>query len=78
MSPTIIRERGFRIVIFFNDHAPAHVHAIKDDGMARFGLEPVEVLDNYGLKKKDLKRARQIIEENQALLLENWNLIHGE
>jgi len=28
--PTIIRQEGFRIVIYPNDHFPAHVHVIKD------------------------------------------------
>lgn len=27
--PTIHSEDGFRFVIYFNDHAPAHVHAFK-------------------------------------------------
>jgi hypothetical protein len=36
--PTIIREEGFRIVIYPNDHLPAHVHVIKSDGEIRIEL----------------------------------------
>lgn len=66
MSPTILYEQGYRVTIFFNDHPPAHVHVFKDDGMARLGLNPVEVIDNEGLNRKELKTAMQIVESNSC------------
>jgi hypothetical protein len=32
---TVLRSHGFRIVIYTNDHEPAHVHAINANGEAK-------------------------------------------
>ncbi|MDQ7027097.1 MAG: DUF4160 domain-containing protein [Anaerolineae bacterium] len=77
MSPTIIYKDGYRVTIFFNDHPPPHVHVTKDDGMARLGLNPVEMIDNEGLSRKELKTAIQIVESNRDILIAKWNQIHG-
>ena len=29
--PTVLRKRGFRVMIYVDDHEPPHVHAWKDD-----------------------------------------------
>jgi Domain of unknown function (DUF4160) len=40
--PTIIREDGFRVVIYPNDHIPAHVHVLKGGGEVRIDLGSIE------------------------------------
>ena len=35
---TVFRVRSFRIVIYSNDHSPAHVHAIEPDCEAKVAL----------------------------------------
>lgn len=78
MSPNVLTERGYRFVIYFNDHAPAHIHVIKDGADARFTLEPIEMTHNRGFKKSDLKTIRSIIEDNKDFLLEMWDEIHAD
>lgn len=51
--PTVLRSSGFRIVIYSNDHRPAHVHAISAEGEAVFVLNcpdgPLELREIYQL-----------------------------
>ena len=44
--PTIIKQDGFRIVIYPNDHLPSHVHVIKGDGEVRISLNTVRLIDS--------------------------------
>ncbi len=56
---------------------PAHVHVDRGDGTAKFWLEPLRLAYSYGLKPAELKLARQIIFEHQALLLRKWHEYFG-
>jgi hypothetical protein len=77
---TVHRAAGFRIVIYKDDHAPAHVHVIKD-GEVIINLvgkhgQP-EVRQYYGSTKSDVPKSLRIVAEQQALLLAKWKEIHG-
>ena len=78
---TIHRALGLRFVIFSNDHLPAHVHVI-GDGEAKIDIigangEP-ELIWAVGFKRNDVRRAVDIVAENQKAFLERWTDIHGE
>jgi Domain of unknown function (DUF4160) len=36
--PTIIKQDGFRVVMYPNDHIPSHVHVYKGGGEVRINL----------------------------------------
>jgi len=36
--PTILRKNGFRVVIYFDDHLPAHVHVMNADSEVKIDL----------------------------------------
>ena len=75
---TVLRDSGFRIVIFANDHKPAHVHAVKDNGQAKINIAAgVDLVSAYGLEKTEVRKAVAIVEQNRELLLERWSEIHG-
>ena len=60
--PTILREDPFRFYFVSGDRGePPHVHIGRDNGFAKFWLDPVE-----------LRRIRGIVERNQTLFLEAW------
>lgn len=42
-------------------------------GEARFCVSPVLLIENKGLKNKDLNLAAAIIEENKEIIIERWN-----
>lgn len=71
------RRYGFKIIIPVNDHEPKHVHLFKgDDDYAKIEIETLTVTRSY-LKKKELKKAIDIIRENQDTLVQCWNEIMG-
>ncbi len=71
--PEIFRFFGIRFFYFSNDHLPIHVHIKNADGTAKFSVSPVELIENKGIKKKDLLLAESIIEENKELIITHWN-----
>ena len=67
--PEIFRFFGIRFFYFSNDHLPIHVHIKNADGVAKFNVDPVELIENKGIKKKDILLAESIIEENKDLII---------
>lgn len=43
------------------------------DGEARFKIDPLNCIENKGLKNKDVYLAESIIEENKHIFLARWN-----
>jgi hypothetical protein len=76
---TVLRAQGFRVVIYANDHEPAHVHVF-GDGEAKIHLlgatGDVDVVRTIGLSRADTRRAVVLVREHRAMLLERWNEIH--
>ena len=77
---TIYRNDGLRVVIFANDHAPAHVHVF-GDGQAKINLigadgEPALVWAE-DMKRSEVRRAMRLVAENRALFLAHWMELHG-
>lgn len=71
--PTIFILFGFRFLFYANDHEPIHVHVVKGNIRAKFLLNPVEVVENHGLKPSEIKMAESVIEENKEVIAEHWN-----
>lgn len=71
--PEIFRFFGIRFFYFSNDHLPVHVHIKNADGTAKFVVDPLFLVENNGIKKKDLLLAESIIEENKELIIKHWN-----
>ncbi len=70
--PEIFRVFGFCFLFYSNDHLPIHVHVRNSDGEARFYINPIQLLDNHGMKSKDLKIAEGLIEENEDIIEHRW------
>ncbi len=79
--PTVLRFGGFRVVVYLNDHRPAHVHVIGLGHEAVFKLNcpagPVTVRENYGFSSRDLIRIAGVLLENIDALCQAWERIHG-
>ena len=74
--PTILRSVGLRVVIYPNDHPPAHVHVIGPDWevvINLIGLEVREVIDG---SDRDARRALRLVSDNRVTLLNAWRRIH--
>lgn len=77
--PTIFRLFGLRFMIFTADHLPPHCHVIGQDGEAKFSIKDgVVLIENKGLKRKDINLAMAILEENLDIVQAKWKEMHGE
>lgn len=78
---TILREGGWSIIIYKDDHPPAHVHVIGHGGSMKIDLaapgdEPA-LLKSVGVTTRDIRRALAIVARHQDILLARWNEFHG-
>jgi Domain of unknown function (DUF4160) len=76
--PTLFIIFGLRFSFYSNEHLPIHVHVRNNDGEAKFEVENVKLINNKGLKNKDLSLAASIIEENKEIIIAKWKEYHGE
>ena len=80
--PTVKRIDGSRVVIYPNDHRPAHVHVIGSDSEAVFDLHcpfgPAEVRENYGFSLKELGQIKSALTADLDDLCAEWSRIHGD
>ena len=72
---------GLRVVVYPNDHRPAHVHVIGSEGEAAFLLNcpagPVELRENYRLSRAEIAEIAAALIGEVAKLCEAWERIHG-
>ena len=77
--PTILVIFGLRFYFFANEHLPIHVHLENADGLAKIALEPeIKLVENNGIKPKDIKRAMSIVEQYREEFIEKWIEFYGE
>jgi hypothetical protein len=78
--PTVLRFDGLRVVVYPNDHRPAHVHAIGAAGEAVFVLHcpdgPPSLRESFGFNRSQLSRIEAELTGALALLCAKWRSIH--
>jgi hypothetical protein len=79
--PTVLRFDGLRVVIYPNDHRPAHVHVKGTTGEAVFVLHcpdgPPELRESFGFNRPQLSRIKGELTGALAALCAEWRAIHG-
>jgi hypothetical protein len=76
--PTVLFTSGFRFFFFSNEGLePPHVHVEKGDGHAKFWLDPTDLAESRGMKRRELRRARLLVDEHRDLLREKWREYFG-
>jgi len=77
---TVLRAYGLRVVIYTNDHDPAHVHVF-GDGEAKINLlsadGPPALIWAVGMSRGEVRRVLRIVSDEQTALLARWEEIHG-
>ena len=71
--PTIIYLFGLRFFFYSEEHLPVHVHVQNGDGRAKIIVSNLEVVENNGIKPKDIKKALTIVEEYREDIIKAWN-----
>ena len=80
MVPTVLRFRGFNLVIYTRDHEPAHVHA-RGHGVEAVFILPCAggaayVRGRFGTTPQEEAMLARFIEEN--ILCKAWEDLHGD
>lgn len=76
--PTILFIFGLRFYFYSDEHRPIHVHLENGDGRAKIALEPhVKVVENNGIKPKDINRALDLAVEYKEEFIQKWNEFHN-
>ena len=70
--PTIFIFFGFRFMFYSNDHAPIHVHILKDGHEAKYNVDPVELVFYHGFKKHYILLIESVFEENRDIVIDRW------
>jgi Domain of unknown function (DUF4160) len=72
--PTVLRIGRFRFLFFSNEsQEPPHIHVKSAGDEAKFWLDPVALVANYGFRGRDLTEIDKLVRDHQAELLEAWN-----
>lgn len=80
--PTVLRYSAYRVVIYTNDHRPAHVHVLGPGCEAVFHLHcpdgPPELRESMGLDVREVNRIAAYVQAELAMLCHSWRTIHGD
>lgn len=72
---------GMRVMIFSNDHSPAHVHVFGAECTAIFYLNcpegPPELRENYGFTTRKLSKIKAGLMSRLAHFCVEWSRIYG-
>ena len=77
--PEIFRLFGLRFYFYSREHEPIHVHVKSPDGKAKSEINDnaVVMVNNKGMKSKDIRCAEMVLEENKELAVAKWNEYFG-
>jgi hypothetical protein len=75
--PTVLRQNGFAVMIYTQDHIPAHVHIWLAGDEIVINIATLEIERVEGMNRRNSAKAVEIVEENQDYLLGRWHEIHG-
>jgi len=71
--PTVLRVGPYRFFFFSADRdEPPHVHVERDSNTAKFWLAPPRIQDNQGFSRKELRKIRRTLDDNQEQLMTSW------
>ena len=71
--PTFLFIFGLRFYFYSEEHLPIHVHVQNGDGKAKIDVATCAVVENRGIKPKDLKRAIDAVILYKEDIIRVWN-----
>ena len=80
--PTVLPGlKGWRVVIYPNDHRPPHVHVVGVSEHARFellcDLKHVRLLSNIGFRLAEVRQIEGYLLGHLDHVCDEWERIHG-
>lgn len=72
--PTALIVGPYRFFFVSLDYGePPHVHIQRENLVAKFWLDPVQLEKAGGFKAQELNRIGKLVQDNQQFLLERWH-----
>ena len=72
--PTVLKVAGFRFFFYsLENNEPPHIHVEHGDRVAKYWLDPVELVGSYGFRSQELNQIRLMVIENRMMFQEAWN-----
>jgi hypothetical protein len=72
--PTVLRVKGYRFFFFSLDRGEApHIHVAKNDGYAKFWLEPMALARSRGFTSHELTEIAVLVVKHRRLFQEKWD-----
>ena len=75
--PTVLRIGSLRVLIYPNDHPPAHVHVLGPGRVVVIDLIGPKVREAIGCSEHEARRVLRLVEDHRAELMEAWRRFHG-
>ncbi|HEY0262456.1 MAG TPA: DUF4160 domain-containing protein [Chitinophagales bacterium] len=77
--PNVFIVDGFVFYFYSREHSPIHIHVEDADAAIKIELETEVILvENKGMKPKQVKKAMKIAEERKAEIIAKWNAYFGK
>lgn len=69
--PTVLRRKGFSLMIYTRDHEPMHVHVWYqgNEAVIRFETEII-LLEEHGFSRQQIRSALAIVRQNREFLID--------
>jgi hypothetical protein len=72
--PTVLRIGAYRFFFYsLENHEPPHIHVERDEKVAKYWLEAVELASNRGFRSHELTHMRTLVVEHRERFLEAWH-----
>lgn len=76
--PTVLRIGPYRFFFYANENnEPRHVHVQRENMLAKFWLQPVNLASSIGFPAAELNKLLHQVEEHQSIFVEKWNEFFG-
>ena len=74
--PTVLRIDGSRMVIFPNDHPPAHVHVLRPGWVGVVNLITPELREAIGFNERESRRVLRLVADQRYTLIDTKRRYH--
>ena len=72
--PTILCIGPYRFFFYsLENDEPPHIHVERDDSVAKYWLEAVQLASSHGFRSHELTHLRELVLQNRARFLEAWH-----
>lgn len=78
--PTVIEVDGYKVLVYTNDHAPAHVHVRKNDAQLRVLIGDAAILWDVTCgspNSKTVARMVELVAEHLDACNALWRMLYG-